>query len=227
MLPFTWSGSALRGIIPARLKQEIKQAKMTDQNIDHSELDDALKRCGSSWNAGQVHGLLCSRLSVAGGDGATRWFAQVLDETDPNNALRGECEAMLDSLCAITWRQLVERQSEFELLLPDDQDPTSMRAEAMGQWCEGFLHGLVSEKHSEDLKKRLSADPLADIIKDMLQITRAAGGDEDEDDDDSEESAYIELVEYLRVAAQIIYEELAEFRTPAEDSLPDDSDTLH
>ena len=102
-----------------------------------------------------------------------------------------------------------------------------MRAEAMGQWCEGFLHGLVSEKHSQDLKKRLSADPLADIIKDMLQITRAAGGDEDEDDDDSEESAYIELVEYLRVAAQIIYEELAEFRTPAEDSLPDDSDTLH
>jgi len=198
---------------------------MTDQTIDHTELDDALKRCGSSWNAGQVHGLLCSRLSVAGADGATRWFAQVLDETDPNNAVRGECEAMLDDLCAVTWRQLVERQSEFELLLPDDQDPTSMRADAMGQWCEGFLHGLVSEKHSEDLKKRLSADPLADIIKDMLQITRATGGDED--DDDSEEGAYTELVEYLRVATQITYEELADFRSPAEDSLPDDSDTLH
>jgi len=148
----------------------------------------------------------------------------VLSETDPNNALRAECESMLDALCANTWRQLVERQSEFELLLPDDQDSTSSRAAALGQWCEGFLHGLVSEKHSEELKKRLTADPLADIIKDMLQITRAMAED---DEADEEENAYAELVEYLRVAAQLTYEELADFRSPEEEVLPDESSTLH
>ena len=59
-----------------------------DQTIDHTALDDALKRCGSNWNAGQVHGLLCSRLSIDRcADGATRWFAQILEDTDPNNAL--------------------------------------------------------------------------------------------------------------------------------------------
>jgi uncharacterized protein YgfB (UPF0149 family) len=198
---------------------------MTDQSVDHDELDEVLERCGSSWNAGQVHGLLCSRLSVAGADGATRWFAQVLEETDPNNSSRGECEAMLDALCAVTWRQLVERQSEFELLLPGDEDPTALRAESMGQWCEGFLHGLVSEKRSEDLKKRLSEDPLADIIRDILHITRATAA-EDEDAEE-EEKAFAELVEYLRVAAQLTYEELADIREPAEDVLPDESDTLH
>ena len=197
---------------------------MTDQAIYHGELDEALRRCGSSWNAGQTHGLLCGRLSVSGADGAQSWFEQVLSETDPNNALRAECESMLDALCANTWRQLVERQSEFELLLPDDEDPTASRAEAMGQWCEGFLHGLVSEKHSDSLKERLAADPLADIIKDMLQITRAMASDEDADD---EENAYTELVEYLRVAAQLAYEELADFRAPDEDALPDESATLH
>lgn len=198
---------------------------MTDQSVDHDELDEVLERCGSSWNAGQAHGLLCSKLSVAGADGATRWFAQVLEETDPNNASRRECEAMLDALCAVTWRQLVERQSEFELLLPGDEDPAALRAESMGQWCEGFLHGLVSEKRSEDLKKRLSDDPLADIIRDMLHITRATAS-EDEDAEE-EEKAFAELVEYLRVAAQLTYEELADIREPAEDVLPDESDTLH
>lgn len=198
---------------------------MTEQFIDHHELEAALRNCGSSWNAGQVHGLLCSRLSVAGADGATRWFEQVLDDTDPNNALRGECEAMLDALCGMTWRQLVDRQSEFELLLPDDEDSTTTRAEAMGQWCEGFLHGLVSEKHSEALKERLAAEPLADIIRDMLQITRAASGDDE--DEEAEESAYAELVEYLRVATQLAYEELAEFRSPAEGGLRDGAETLH
>ena len=196
---------------------------MTDQSISHDVLEGALNRCGSSWSAGQVHGLLCSRLAVAGADGATRWFEQVLDETDPQNALRDECESMLDSLCAVTWRQLVERQSEFQLLLPDDDDPAATRADAMGRWCEGFLHGLVSEKHSEELKARLAAEPLVDIIKDMLQITRATA----DEGDDGEDDAYVELVEYLRVAAQLVYEELADFRTAGEDALPDESETLH
>ena len=197
---------------------------MTDQAIDHNELEDTLQRCGSSWNAGQVHGLLCSRLSIAGADGATRWFAQVLDDTDPHNAMREECEAMLDALCGTTWRALVERQSEFELLLPTDTESASLRTAAMAHWCEGFLHGLVSEQHSEELKSRLAAEPLADIIKDMLQITRAAAEDDSDEDD---ESAYVELVEYLRVAAQLVYEELADFRSPEEDSSAVESDTLH
>ena len=47
----------------------------------------------------------------------------------------------------------------------------------------------------------------------MLEITRA-GVDED-GDSDSDEEAYAELVEYLRVAAQLTYEELAEMRKPA------------
>jgi yecA family protein len=198
---------------------------MTEQTIDYDLLDDALQRCGSSWSAGQTHGLLCGRLSVAGADGATRWFEQVLEDTDPNNALRGECESLLDALCASTWRQLVERQSEFELLLPHDGDTTAARTAAMAHWCEGFLHGLVSEKHSDALKERLAAEPLADIVRDLLQITRAAT-DEDADEE-GEENAYAELVEYLRVAAQLAYEELAEFREPVEDALPDDAETLH
>ena len=128
-------------------------------------------------------------------------------------------------MCAVTWRQLVERQSEFTLLLPDDEDAAELRAASMAQWCEGYLHGLVAEKHSDELKAKLAEEPLADIIKDMLQFTRAAA--DDDGDEEGMENAYAELVEYLRVAAQLIYEELADFRSPAEDTLPDDGDTLH
>ena len=197
---------------------------MTDQLIPHAELEDALRRCGASWNAGQAHGLLCGRISVSGASGATGWVDVVLSETDPHNALRGECESMLESLFATTWRQLVDRQSEFELLLPDDEETTTSRADAMAQWCEGFLHGLVSEKHSDALRERLAAEPLADIIRDMLQITRAAA---EEDETEEEENAYAELVEYLRVAAQLTYEELADFRSPDEEVSPEGSETLH
>jgi len=183
-----------------------------DTSIDHDALDSALRRCGANWDAAQTHGLLSGRLAVAGGDGGFDWLSQVLDGTQPNDVLRDECEGMLSQLFETTYRQLAERQSGFEPLLPDDQDSAAVRARALAHWCEGFLHGLVSSEHGDALKEKLAADPLADIIRDFLQITRA--GIEDESEDEATEEAYAELVEYLRVAAQLTYEELVEFRRP-------------
>lgn len=183
---------------------------MAELTIDHNELDAALRRCGSTWNAAQTHGLLCSHLGLGGADGATRWLERVLQDTDPGNASHAECEAMLEALCTMTWQQLAERQSEFMLLLPNDDDSTRARTEAMAQWCEGFLHGLVSDTHGDELRKYLASEPLADIIKDLVEISRATIGNEG--DEESDENALTELVEYLRVAAQLVYEELAPFR---------------
>lgn len=194
-------------------------------NIDFDTLNDALRRCGATWDAAQAHGLLSSRLAAAGVEGGPDWLQQVLDGSDPANALRTECESVLNTLFQVTYQQLSERLSEFAPLLPDDSANAANRAMALGHWCEGFLHGLVSADHGDLLKERLAADPLADIIKDMLQITRAVA-DEDSDDE-SNEAAYVELVEYLRVAAQLTYEELAEFRQPGIELTNGAPETLH
>ena len=197
-----------------------------ERAIHHDVLDVALKRCGATWDAAQTHGLLSGRLAMAGADSGFDWLSQVLEGTDSSDALRGECEMLLSTLFESTYRQLSERQSEFEPLLPDD-DSAVVRAAALAHWCEGFLHGLVSSDHNKALKGRLSAEPLADIIKDMLEITRATvdTGSENE----SDEAAYAELVEYLRVAAQLTYEELVEFRRqPADDpGAADHPEALH
>jgi uncharacterized protein YgfB (UPF0149 family) len=132
---------------------------------------------------------------------------------------------MLEALCTSTWQQLSERQSDFMLLLPDDDDSAQVRTEAMGQWCEGFLHGLVSEAHGDELRERLASDPLSDIIKDLLEITRASVGEEA--DEQATDNAFSELVEYLRVAVQLTYEELAEFREPSSIQPQINSPTLH
>ena len=95
----------------------------------------------------------------------------------------------------------------------------------MARWCEGFLHGLVSSRHGDALRDRLAREPLADIIRDMLQITRAEVGDDS--DEETNENAYVELVEYLRVAAQLAYEELSELRHADESAGPTDRDTMH
>lgn len=179
-------------------------------DIEYDHLDSALRRCGATWDAAQAHGLLSARLAIAGVDCGFGWLTQVLEGTDESNALRSECEAMLRNVFESTSRQLAERQSEFSPLLPGDTTSTVLRTAALAHWCEAFLHGLVSGGHDDDLKARLAAEPLAEIIKDLLQITRA--GSVEEDDAAADEAAYAEIVEYLRVAAQLTYEELADIR---------------
>lgn len=178
--------------------------------IDHDIFNDALGRAGSNWNAAQTHGLLASRLAVSGAAGAPAWLAYVLEDTDSGNAHRKECEDMLTGLFQVTHQALSERLSAFTPLLPDDEQDADVRTEALAHWCEGYLHGLVSAEHSDALRQQISAEPVADIVKDMLKITQAAI-DDDASNDDNEE-AYFEIVEYLRVAAQLVYEELAAHR---------------
>ncbi len=117
---------------------------------------------------------------------------------------------MLSDLFEVTYRQLTERQSEFAPLLPGDDQSTMVRAQALAHWSEGFLHGLVSAGQDQRVRKRLAAEPLAEIVKDLLELTRAAAGEAE--DAESDEMAYTEIVEYLRVAAQLAYEELATIR---------------
>jgi yecA family protein len=196
-----------------------------DEKIDHDALDAALKRCGASWGAAQSHGLLTGRLAVSGASAGPDWLLHVLEGTDENNAFRLECQKMLDTLYQSTFWQLSERLSEFVPLLPDDDSEAADRTMAMAHWCEGFLHGLVSAKHGDALRNRLAAEPLADIIRDMLQITRAEV--DDASDEETNEAAYVEIVEYLRIAAQLTYEELAELRHTAASSPKEGGETVH
>lgn len=189
-----------------------------DEKVDHDLLDSALRRCGAGWDAAQTHGLLTGRLAASGVAAGPDWLMQVLEGTDENDAARGECRKLLDTLYQSTFWQLSERLSEFTPLLPDDDCDVIDRTAAMAHWSEGFLHGLVSAKHGNELRNRLAAEPLADIIRDMLEITRADF--DDTVDEETNEAAYVELVEYLRVAAQLAYEELSEVRHATDSSAP-------
>lgn len=179
--------------------------------IDNAALDQVLRLSGASCGAAQAHGLLCGQLSVAGNAAQAEWMGQVLEGADPHGGQLGECETLLGALFEFTYRQFSNRQSEFQLLLPTDVFSATERIAALAEWCEGFLHGLVSSRAAPALKDRLAAEPISEVIQDLLQITRAEA--DDEEDDETTESSYAELLEYVRVAAQVVYEELAADRS--------------
>jgi uncharacterized protein YgfB (UPF0149 family) len=96
---------------------------------------------------------------------------------------------------------------QFTAMLPDDDEPLAKRTEALGQWCQGFLYGLGTNPipHADDLPP-----DIGEIVRDLSSIVQV-GVDETEDEE-ANESAYAELVEFVRVGVQLLFEELAPYR---------------
>lgn len=185
--------------------------------VHYEELADALGKVGFTDQASGYHGTLCGALCV-------RAPEQIdllrLVPTDSDEPLSGDAaaQAALRRACTEALGALQDEEMTFAPLLPDDESDLAPRVQALAAWCEGFLFGLAS-KPGLDLKK--VSEDAREIIRDFTQFTQASLADDG--DLDMEETAYIELVEYIRVGAQLLF---MEFRpVPVPD--PQGSTQLH
>jgi uncharacterized protein YgfB (UPF0149 family) len=116
--------------------------------------------------------------------------------------------APLRAWCEETWGHLSAGALEFELMMPDEDEALAMRVRELAMWCHGFLAGLGAEGLA--LEGDRVPEPLNEIVGDFLEISRADAG---EDTAPAEaEFDFAELIEYVRVSVQIVFEELAGLR---------------
>jgi hypothetical protein len=178
-------------------------------DINFKNLELNLKLCGSDWFASQCHGLICARLSVLGPNSLELCLSQIFEHSKKQSQEFNQLQEEIRDLFNATWAKLDGRQSDFDLLLPIDESSIKGQTIALSQWCDGFLHGIVTGKNSEALKSLFSKEPISIIIKDMVELTRATVSSSD---DDEELGYFIEIREYLRTCTQLVYEELTDFR---------------
>ncbi|NBU24448.1 MAG: M24 family metallopeptidase, partial [Gammaproteobacteria bacterium] len=83
-----------------------------------------------------------------------------------------------------TREALAAGQLQFEPLLPDDDAPLAERAQALGEFCQGFLYGLGTSAlpDPESLPEQV-----AEIVRDLGAITRV-GTDPEESEEDNEQA---------------------------------------
>lgn len=154
-------------------------------------------------------GLLCARADADPGTwlmqtlGEQTLGEQTLGEVRTGDLLAEECRQQLLLVYRETAQQLAGESYDLRLLLPDDDEPLALRSEALGEWCQGFLFGLaVSEEQVWD---KLSPEA-AEVGYDLTEIAGVVGPEGE--DLEADETAYAELVEYVRMGAMLIYEEL-------------------
>ena len=172
--------------------------------IRFKDLEDVLATAGSLADAAEAHGSLCGALCSMSPYKMQDWVNEILPD---GAALSDEAAAMIEKVFTATATSFGEQGMEFEPLLPDDEQPLNGRANALALWCTGFLYGLGTG-HISDLEA-LNGD-VGEIVRDFTEISRATG--DDAEADESNEQAYAELVEFIRVAAQVVFEELLPLR---------------
>jgi yecA family protein len=173
--------------------------------VTFAELEQLLQSTGSAVGAAEGHGALCGALCASDDYTLERWSEEVIP--DDSDAFDESAREALRLVYTDTRRALREDQMEFTPLLPEDDVDLEARAAALAQWCQGFLYGLGLS--GLDPKAKLSAD-VQEILKDLTHIGRATVDAEALDEES--ESAYVELVEYLRAGTQLIHDEMLEVR---------------
>jgi len=183
--------------------------------VEFSKLEQMLRTAGSSSEAAEAHGSFCGRASLTGAGAIRDWQQDLMSGADADNVLAQECKQSLETLAADSLLKLEAGDLRFALMLPADDESIQVRTAALADWCHGFMHGLVAVGGGDQgpQSDALEVPVVEEILDDFSEITKAgAAADEGEES----ERAFMELVEYVRVSAQLIYDELAPFRSKSQ-----------
>lgn len=169
--------------------------------VDFEDVARSLAGAGSTVHAAEAHGCLCGALCVRRSYERAEWFDEILPE-----ATVGE-ESALAQLRDQTAAALAGDELAFQPLLPDDEQPLPDRVEALGVWCQGFLYGFGA---AGTANRASLPEDVTEVLGDFAQMSHA--GAVGAEALEVEEEAYAELVEFLRVGVQLVFDELAALR---------------
>ena len=170
---------------------------------NYDELAALLRSAGADSSASEAHGMLSGTICAAGKTSPQLWLEYLLGEDNAPGAAANDCGDMLVSLQSELLRQFNDDAFGFVLFLPPDDISLSLRTEALCQWCAGFLYGLALGGFREDIEVPENVD---EVMKDLYEISNARFAYDKTEEAD--ETAYMEIVEYVRMSGLLIYEEL-------------------
>lgn len=166
-------------------------------------LFERLTRLLDPLDPAELHGLLCGLLCADRDLDGERWLFHAREQLADDAELTESTRDVLLKLFEYGAAQLNAPDWSATPLLPDDDAPLRQRADALGIWCQGLLYGLGLSEATR--RGKLSAES-QEFLRDAAEIAQV-GFDTDEASE-ADETAYAEVVEYLRVGLLLIHQDL-------------------
>lgn len=192
------------GLLPAAPAPPVSAMSTVNQ-----PLFERLSRLLDPLDPAELHGLLCGLLCADADLNPERWLRHARDHLAENVELAEPLRDLLVKFFEYGAAQLNAPDCSVTPLLPDDDAPLSRRADTLGVWCQGLLYGLGLGE--VERRGELSAES-REFLRDAAEIART--GFEVDETSEADETAYAEVVEYLRAGLLLIHQDLRRSTPP-------------
>ncbi len=176
----------------------------------YQELNTALFAFDLGGRTSELHGFLCGAVALDVSyplDTSLHTLAPDVRDVQINTDLK----EMLTVLYDTVRQQMTDPILQLELLMPEDESvDLTTRVNALASWCDGFLFGLANaglQAHAD------IPEDTSEILLDLTRISQLHGADTGEEE---EEVSFNELLEYVRMSALLVAEELQPIKMTTE-----------
>jgi uncharacterized protein len=172
---------------------------LTDQAPGHAELSAALPALQLGVQPSDLHGSLSGYLCAGARATAENWLERL--ELAPGDDSVAQLP-LLQALHRHACMQFRSTPAQIEPLLPSPDRPTAVRAQALIEWCRGFLGGF-------GLAGVTARVPLSADAEEILADFAAIGSSRLEHDDDVEDArAFADVLAFVRTASALLHSEV-------------------
>jgi len=176
---------------------------------DFEQLANLLLEEGAvTFSPSELHGMLVGQVAAGQRFDTTALSAFCAQQIDLDKLSQPSTGPNLNLLYKQVLTQMESGNFELELLLPDDEHSLVQRAEQLGLWVSGFIAGFGLG--AGESASRLSSEA-QESIGDLVQIAQI----ETDSETDEDEGLLMEVEEYVRMAAMLLF---TECNTAAENS---------
>ncbi|WP_067102431.1 UPF0149 family protein [Marinomonas atlantica] len=176
--------------------------EMLLDTLDFDLIADVFVTESISASPAELHGQLCGYLASGVALPLEDWLAMVAEFCD----IEGWKEDASRDAIVELYQSTIElyRNGEYALVpcMSDDDAPLSERGTTLAQWAHGFLVGYGLSGHKPNL-----SDDAKQVLQDFANISAMQAEMEDLEENNDNETDLIELVEYVRLSAMMLYSE--------------------
>jgi uncharacterized protein YgfB (UPF0149 family) len=171
---------------------------------DYDTLADALSGAGVPLSVAEVHGMTTGLLCTPPPHVIAAPRLVLRQSERPEGAGAEQAAGVLSALQDDTEAKLHDPGFSFQpMLVPEYDEDVAAAVSALGEWCRGFLFGLVAGGVRDF--ERLPANA-REFVQDVMQIAEVEATPDTSDEDEAR--SITELTEYLRAGVQLLCEEL-------------------
>ena len=175
--------------------------------MNYEYVDKIRHKAGISINVSEYHGKISACLCFENISVETLLPKEINRDDISLSPETMKLKTVLLNMISETLEKLNDSEMTFYPVLSPDSESLILRTLSLSNWCQGFVDGFGFSIAQNNISlDKAELDMIREIIEDFSQISKLTSASVM--NEDGEELAYMEVVEYIRIGVQLIFEEL-------------------